>query len=77
MARRLLRLRLALEPNASAFAETVGLTPQDWYNYESGRRGLSPDVAALLVERCGVDYNWIYGGVTDRLSAELRLLLNP
>jgi hypothetical protein len=75
IAGRLLLLREKLYGNASEMARSVKLTPQRWYNYETGRRALDIDTAAIVVEEHGVDYNWLYGGRSDTLKPKLRKLL--
>jgi hypothetical protein len=75
IAGRLLLLREKLYGNASEMARSINLTPQRWYNYETGRRALDIDTAAIVVEEHGVDYNWLYGGRIDTLKPKLRKLL--
>jgi hypothetical protein len=75
IAGRLLLLRERLYDNASEMARSVKLTPQRWYNYETGRRALDADTAAIVVEEHGVDYNWLFGGRLDTLKKEVRILL--
>jgi hypothetical protein len=73
IASRLLLLRVRLyEQNASAMARSIKLTPQSWYNFETGRRALDPDTATLIVEvygkqhrTKGLDFNWIYTGQVE------------
>jgi hypothetical protein len=72
VAERLLLLReLKFTNNASDMARSVGLTPQRWYNYETGRRGLDLDTACVVIEEHGVDFNWLYAGSTRGLSRGL------
>jgi hypothetical protein len=68
-------LREKLYGNASEMARSIKLTPQRWYNYETGRRALDIETAAIVVEEHGVDYNWLYGGRLDTLTPKLRKLL--
>jgi len=75
IASRLLLLRERLGVNASTMARSVQLTPQRYYNYETGRRPLDADVAALVCEEHGVDYNWLYGGSVASLPKQVRKLL--
>ena len=75
IAGRLLLLRERLYGNASEMARSVRLSPQAWYNYETGRRSLDIDVAAIVVEEHGVDFNWLYGGDPNHLSPKLKALL--
>lgn len=75
IAGRLLLLRIRLYGNASEMARSVKLSPQSWYNYESGRRALDAVVAAAVVEAHGVDFNWLYGGRVDKLKPKIRKLL--
>ena len=75
IAARLLLLRERLFDNASDMARSVHLTPQAWYNYETGRRALGADIAAIVVEEHGVDYNWLFGGTLDTLEPKVRKLL--
>jgi len=75
IAGRLLLLRERLYGNASEMARSVKLTPQAWYNYETGRRALGVDIAAIVVEEHGVDYNWLYGGDPSTLKPKIKRLL--
>ena len=75
IAGRLLLLREKLYGNASEMARSMSLTPQRWFNYETGRRALDVDTAAIVVEQHGVDFNWLYGGRVDTLKPKLRKLL--
>jgi hypothetical protein len=75
IASRLLLLRERLFDNASDMARSVKLSPQAWYNYETGRRSLDAEIAAIVVEEHGVDYNWLYGGSLDTLEDEVRKLI--
>jgi hypothetical protein len=75
IAGRLLLLRERLYGNASEMARSIKLTPQAWYNYETGRRALGVEVAAIVVEEHGVDYNWLYGGDPSRLKPKIKRLL--
>lgn len=79
IAGRLLLLRERKYGNASEMARSVNLTPQAWYNYETGRRALDVDVAAIVIEEHGVDFNWLYGGDAGHLPRKVKLLLfgNP
>ena len=56
-------------------ARSVNLTPQRWYNYETGRRALDVEIAAIVVEEHGVDFNWLYGGSVATLKPKMRRLL--
>jgi hypothetical protein len=75
IAGRLLLLRERLYGNASEMARSIKLTPQAWYNYETGRRALGVEIAAIVVEEHGVDFNWLYGGDTSTLKPEIKRLL--
>lgn len=75
IAGRLLLLRERLYGNASEMARSVKLTPQRWYNYETGRRALDADTAAVVVAEHGVDFNWLYGGTLDSLKPKVRQLI--
>ena len=75
IAGRLLLLRERLFDNASKMARSVNLTPQRWYNYETGRRALDVEIAAIVVEEHGVDFNWLYGGSVATLKPKMRRLL--
>ena len=75
IAGRLLLLRERLYGNASEMARSVKLTPQAWYNYETGRRALGVEIAAIVVEEHGVDYNWLYGGDPSTLKPKIKRLL--
>jgi hypothetical protein len=72
VADRLLALReVKFSGNASEMARSLGLTPQRWFNYETGRRALDYETAWIVVEVHSVDYNWLYGGVFKGLSRKL------
>lgn len=75
IAGRLLLLRVRLFKNASAMARSVNLTPQAWYNFETGRRSLDASVALKIVEACGVDFNWIFAGRSIKVSRKARALI--
>lgn len=76
IAGRLLLLRVRLYGNASEMARSVNVTPQSWYNYETGRRALDAFVAAKIVEAHGVDFNWLFtGGRMTRMKPKIRKLL--
>lgn len=68
IADRLLLMRVLLFGNASDMARSVKLTPQRWYNYETGRRALDADVATIIVEEHGVDFNWLFAGKTKPMA---------
>lgn len=72
IAARLLLLReLRFPANASDMARSLGLTPQAWFNYETGRRTLDAFVASLVVKTYDVDFNWLYGGTTKTLGRDM------
>lgn len=72
IAERLLLLReLKFTDNASEMARSVGLSPQRWYNYETGRRILDLDTALVVIEEHGVDFNWLYAGNMKGLDGSL------
>lgn len=62
--RRMIALRLAIEPNVTAFARRVGLTPTQWQNFEAegNARRISLDAALALCLHLGVTLDWIYRG---------------
>jgi hypothetical protein len=73
VAGRLLLLREVFhQNNASEAGRAVKLTPQAWYNYETGRRQLDLNVAKQVCEAHGVDYNWLYSGDDKRLKKSVR-----
>lgn len=72
IAARLLLLReMRFPDNASEMARSLRLTPQAWFNYETGRRTLDAFVATIVVKTYGVDFNWLYGGTTKTLDRAL------
>lgn len=68
IAARLLLLREVHFTNASDMARSLGLTPQSWFNYETGRRQLDAFVATLVVRTYNIDFNWLYGGTATTLA---------
>jgi hypothetical protein len=76
IASRLLLLREVFHGNnASAAGRSVQLTPQAWYNYETGRRSLDLNVAKKLCEAHEVDFNWLIGGSDKHLKKTVKAKL--
>jgi DNA-binding XRE family transcriptional regulator len=48
-----LRIGLGHEHSAAGFARLIGLTPQAWNHYETGKRRISLDEANKLVRKFG------------------------
>lgn len=58
------------------FAKMLGIGSTALSNYESGERGLPPEVAAVFKEELSIPLDWIYLGVDGgRLPAETRARL--
>jgi transcriptional regulator with XRE-family HTH domain len=66
---RLLREALGLKP--SEMADRLGIERTYWSRFEGGKRPITNDVAALLVERFGVTLDFILLGRKDKLPLDL------
>lgn len=69
--RRLALLRRALGLKPSEMADYLGIPRTYWSRFEGGKRAISDQVAALLVERFGVTLDFLILGRWDRLPLEL------
>ncbi len=77
---RSLRIVLGYEKNQNGFAERMGMTPQSWNNYETGKRRPELDKAMLIRKNSGATLDWIYEGslaglpfdLAEKLSAPLK-----
>jgi transcriptional regulator with XRE-family HTH domain len=63
IAGRLLRTREAHKMNQAQWCRLVGIEPQAWNNYETGRRRISLDQAIKVCQATGVTTDWIYRGL--------------
>lgn len=75
IAARLQLLRDFKYDTATDLARSMQLTPQRWYNYETGRRSLDAYIAVLFVEETGVDFNWVFSGRLDTLKPSARRMV--
>jgi transcriptional regulator with XRE-family HTH domain len=62
IAARLTLLREALGLNQAAFCREAEIAPNQWNQYETGKRPITLPVAAKLKERYGASLDWIYLG---------------
>lgn len=68
---RLLLLRECLGLTPSAMADSLEIPRTYWSRFEGGKRAISDDVAALLVERFGVTLDFLILGKWDKLPMDL------
>lgn len=64
-------LRRALGKKPAEMADMLDIERTYWSRFEGGKRKVSDDVAALLVERCGVTLDFLILGQWDRLPLDL------
>jgi transcriptional regulator with XRE-family HTH domain len=69
---RLRALRQTTGLSQQRFAESVGLTYQQWSNFEAGAGRIGIDAAITLAKRMRVPLDWIYLGETAWLPAALK-----
>jgi plasmid maintenance system antidote protein VapI len=70
--RRLELARIALDRgNATAFAKTLGASPQSWSNYITGDNRIGLDTALRMVKLYSVTLDWIFRGNTYGMPPEL------
>lgn len=64
--------RLALDRgNATAFAKTLGVSPQSWSNYVTGDNRIGLDTALRMVKLYSVTLDWIFRGNTYGMPGEM------
>jgi plasmid maintenance system antidote protein VapI len=68
---RLMLLREALGITPSVMADRLGIPRTYWSRFEGGKRAISDDVAAMLVERFGVTLDFLILGKWDKLPMDL------
>jgi transcriptional regulator with XRE-family HTH domain len=74
--RRLLVFREGLRLSQAEMADALGSTSsggQMIYNYETGKRMLPPEKAAILTQKWGLDVAWVYQGRRTLVDLDLRL----
>ena len=75
IAERLIATRQAMGLHQAAFCRLIGVSPQAWSNYESGRNRINHDQALKLCKATGVSLDWIYRGLTSGLPVNLAMAL--
>ena len=68
---RLLLLRESLSLTPSGMADRLGIPRTYWSRFEGGKRAISDEVAAMLVERFGVTLDFLILGKWDKLPMDL------
>ena len=68
---RLLLLRESLTLTPSGMADRLGIPRTYWSRFEGGKRAISDEVAAMLVERFGVTLDFLILGKWDKLPMDL------
>lgn len=68
---RLMLLREALRLKPSEIADLLDVKRTYWSRFEGGKRMITPQVSAQLVERFGVSLDFLILGRWDRLPLEL------
>lgn len=68
---RLKMLRLALGLQPAEMADFLGIERTYWSRSEGGKRAASKELAAVLVERCGVTMDFVLLGKWNGLPVEL------
>lgn len=64
--------RIALDRgNATAFAKTLGISPQSWSNYVTGDNRIGLDSALRMVKLYSVTLDWIFRGNTYGMPGEM------
>lgn len=71
IAERLKRVRLALDYGQTELATVLEISPQRYYNYESGRRPMDIEIAVKLCTKERLPIEWLFMGVKDRLRPAL------
>jgi transcriptional regulator with XRE-family HTH domain len=71
IAARLLRTREALDLDQSEFCEQIGVKPNVYNPFETGKRRITVDVALKIRARFGVSLDWIYCGDPSHLPTEI------
>ncbi|ETX26503.1 hypothetical protein RISW2_23840 [Roseivivax isoporae LMG 25204] len=66
---KLLRLALGLKP--SEISDKLGIERTYWSRFENGRRGISEELAAQLVDRYGVTLDFLILGRWNTLPISL------
>ncbi len=72
VAERLECLRLALELDKGAFAQSFGLDPSSYSKVIAGAKPLKTDHAYTIAERWGVSMDFLYRGDLSRIPEHLR-----
>lgn len=68
---RLVAVRLARDWNSATMAEAIGVSPQRWSNYETGKTGPSPDILAKVWQVTGATSDFVLFGRYDGMPYEL------
>lgn len=75
IAARLTLLREALDLNQADFCREAEIAPNQWNQFETGKRQITLRVAAKLKERYGASLDWVYlgdsAGIPRRLFEKL------
>lgn len=75
IARRLILLRKGLELSQTAMGAHAGISGAAWSNYEKGIRRIDLDAAMRLENSLSVPQEWVYRGVTTRLTDDIKVAL--
>jgi plasmid maintenance system antidote protein VapI len=68
---RLMLLRIALDMKPAEISDMLGIERTYWSRFEGGKRPITDQVAALLVDRFGVTLDFLILGRWDRLPLDL------
>lgn len=68
---RMMLLREALALSPSQIADSLEIPRTYWSRFEGGKRAITDDVAAMLVERFGVTLDFLILGKWDKLPMDL------
>jgi transcriptional regulator with XRE-family HTH domain len=64
---RLEAARIAVEPNQTKFAKSIGISQPRYSQYESGRRDIPPEILERIVRTYPTfDLNFVFGAVPSR-----------
>lgn len=70
--RRIVILRAAKNMNQKTLADAIGIRNTKLWNYEHGRDALPHEHAAAICNVTGVDFDYLFRGMIDRLAPDLQ-----